>query len=102
MGSRWSLAEEFGVKSIRMVPCEEGVLEYGVPKTERLTGNTLAAALKFRTDMSGADYSIYWVIEGDQFAVSGDYVSVLCRQTLKEGRGDDDTFAKRCEKLTLG
>merc|ERR1712226_73467 len=42
---RAALAKEFGVESIHFVPIEGGVLEYGVPKDAKLSGNALLAAL---------------------------------------------------------
>ena len=43
----------------------------GVP----LTGQTLAAALKIRTDTTGAAYAIYWAKFGDTFKPTGSHVA---------------------------
>merc|ERR1719163_2536717 len=72
---RMELAAEFGVKSIELILCEGGVLEYGVPAETQLNGNTMLATIKMMCDLTGALYSLYWVGVGGEYVVAGDYAA---------------------------
>eukprot|EP00930_Biecheleria_cincta_P008354 TRINITY_DN109775_c0_g1_i1.p1 TRINITY_DN109775_c0_g1~~TRINITY_DN109775_c0_g1_i1.p1 ORF type:complete len:659 (-),score=120.82 TRINITY_DN109775_c0_g1_i1:61-2037(-) len=100
--TRSSLAREFGVKTVRLLPCEGGVLEYGVLKDEHLTGHALEASLKMRCDTSHAMYSIYWVEVDGQFVVAGHYTTPEHKAAMLKTHGSEHGFAEECEALKLG
>merc|ERR1712050_483602 len=77
-----------------------GVLEYGIPKEARLSGNTLAASLKMRCDTSGAGYALYWIEEDGQFVVAGDYVTPERKKAL-DAAGITTTFAEVSKGIKL-
>lgn len=97
--TRSALAQEFGIKSVRLLSCEGGVLEYGMPLDEHLTGHALEAVLKMRCDMTGAAYSMYWVEIGGAFVVSGYYINPKAQTPLQDS---EEGYTSQCQKLKLG
>ena len=51
---RATLAKEYGIKRLHLVPTNEGVFEYGTPADAFLSGPLMEASLKMRCDTSGA------------------------------------------------
>lgn len=100
--TRANLATEFGIKTIRNVPCPGGVLEYGIPKDEHLEGHSLDAVLKLRCDMANAAYAIYWVEMSGQYVVGGHYTIDKVKEMLQNERGSTHGYCEECESLKLG
>lgn len=65
-----------------------------------LTGNTLSASLKMRSDTSGAGYCIYWLKVGDEMVVADQYVSPARRQELLAS-GKTSSYAEASEGVKL-
>ena len=99
--TRAGLAKEFGVKSIRVIPCQGGVLEYGIPKDEQLAGNTLNSMLKMKCDIAGMDFAICWMEDDGKYVVAGDYATGACKTMYKAKRGNDDRFETKCKNVKL-
>lgn len=97
--TRGALAQEFGIKCVRMIPCEGGVLEYGVPSDEHLTGHALEAVLKMRCDVTGAAYAMYWVEMDGAFVVSGYYINSKSKTPLQDS---EQGYTSQCQQLKLG
>jgi len=53
--------------------------------TVPLTGQTLAAALKMRTDLTGAAYAIYWTKVKDELKVAGSRVATPAAKAFVDG-----------------
>jgi len=94
------LAKEFGIKRVSFVPTEAGVLEFGIPEKNFLTGPTLAASLKMRCDTSGAGYALFWKEAEGKLVVAGDYVTPARATALKE-QGKTTSFAEASKEFTL-
>lgn len=97
---RKDLASEFGIQALHLMPVPGGVLECGICAQDRLTGHTLAAALKMRCDSSGAGYSIYWTEVQGKFVVSGDYVAPKVQKALGS-KGLAGSFTDACRGVAL-
>eukprot|EP00931_Biecheleriopsis_adriatica_P102939 TRINITY_DN77844_c0_g1_i1.p1 TRINITY_DN77844_c0_g1~~TRINITY_DN77844_c0_g1_i1.p1 ORF type:complete len:690 (-),score=134.65 TRINITY_DN77844_c0_g1_i1:23-2092(-) len=98
--TRSALAKEFGIKAVRMLPCEGGILEYGVPQDEQLSGYAMEASMKMRCDTSDAVYCIYWVEINGQHVVAGfhttpDWVKQLGKEGISPG------YAIECQKYKM-
>jgi hypothetical protein len=65
-----------------------------------LTGDTLNASLKMRTDTTDASYSIFWSALNGMLVVSGDYVADKERDRLLE-LGLKSSFAEKSEAYVL-
>jgi len=61
-----------------------------------LTGETLKAAMKMRTDTSGAGYAIFWANIDGNLVVAGDYVTPARKAELAD-KGFDKSFAEESE-----
>mmetsp|Transcript_101968 Transcript_101968/g.287826 ORF Transcript_101968/g.287826 Transcript_101968/m.287826 type:complete len:644 (+) Transcript_101968:65-1996(+) len=75
-----------------------------VPPRERLdavhiTGHTMAAVLKMRCDITGADYAIFWVHVNGKLVVAGDYTTPAWSAELRAA-GKIESFAERSESVT--
>merc|ERR1712023_297658 len=57
---RSKLAKEFDIAKVHVVPVAGGVLEYGTPASDYLSGDLMKASLKMRCDTSGGGYALYW------------------------------------------
>eukprot|EP00931_Biecheleriopsis_adriatica_P099020 TRINITY_DN7325_c0_g1_i1.p1 TRINITY_DN7325_c0_g1~~TRINITY_DN7325_c0_g1_i1.p1 ORF type:complete len:656 (-),score=128.38 TRINITY_DN7325_c0_g1_i1:137-2020(-) len=97
---RVALAEEFGIALIHFVPTETGVLEYGIPKSAGLSGDTLGASLKMRCDTSGASYALYWRETDGKMVVAGVY-STPARQQALADMGKSIGFADASKEYVL-
>ena len=65
-----------------------------------LTGSTLRAALKWRCDMTGAGYAIYWVAVNGKLVVAGDYTTDGRQADLLK-KGIKGSFATQSENFEI-
>jgi len=96
---RKDLARDFGIEALHLMPVPGGVLECGICAQGRLTGHTLAAALKMRCDSAGAGYSIYWTEVQGKFVVSGGYTTPKVQDALR-ARGIAGSFVDASRNTT--
>eukprot|EP00931_Biecheleriopsis_adriatica_P099021 TRINITY_DN7325_c0_g2_i1.p1 TRINITY_DN7325_c0_g2~~TRINITY_DN7325_c0_g2_i1.p1 ORF type:complete len:630 (-),score=126.82 TRINITY_DN7325_c0_g2_i1:42-1931(-) len=97
---RAALAEEFGIAAFHFVPSKTGVLEYGIPKSAGLSGDTLGASLKMRCDTSGASYALYWRETDGKMVVAGVYTTAARQQALAD-MGKSIGFADASKEYVL-
>merc|ERR1711871_748338 len=97
-------AKEFGIKSLACVYFQGGVVEYGTPEVwpsiPRVVGPS-EAHLKAIVEKSGASWAMFWSEFGGKLSVTGHYITPERVAALKEKRGDDDNFPKRCYGLKI-
>eukprot|EP00418_Pyrodinium_bahamense_P089929 CAMPEP_0179041410 /NCGR_PEP_ID=MMETSP0796-20121207/16142_1 /TAXON_ID=73915 /ORGANISM="Pyrodinium bahamense, Strain pbaha01" /LENGTH=921 /DNA_ID=CAMNT_0020737773 /DNA_START=33 /DNA_END=2798 /DNA_ORIENTATION=- len=103
--SRTELYQQCGIKSICVIPFEDGVLEYGSlsrwqeePECPTFPKDEMRTAF----ETHGATYMMWWTQRNGKYVVAADYVTPLRRAVLKNLRGDDETFASKCRDLELG
>jgi len=59
------------------------------------------AQLKAIVEKSGAAWAMFWSEFGGKLSVTGHYIAPERVAALKEKRGDDDNFPKRCCSLSI-
>jgi hypothetical protein len=66
--------DEFGIRSIHLIPVEGGVFEYGVSSEATLTDVTLDATIELECEAAGASYAIFWKEGADRVStVAGSF-----------------------------
>jgi hypothetical protein len=90
---RSKLAKEFRIAKLHLVPVEGGVLEYGTPLMDYLSGDLMKASLKMRCDTSGAGYAMYWKETFGKLTIAGSYLSEGGKADLV-AMGKDKSFAE--------
>jgi len=107
---RGSLAADWGIQSLCLVPVPGGVLEYGT-SNEASTANWTCmedarqaimpkAELEKAFD-SGATHAIFWWRKGDEFVVGASYVLPERVQALKAARGDDKSYTSESASVKI-
>jgi len=98
---RGSLAVDWGIKSLCLVPVPGGVLEYGTsdgPCTadwtcmEDARQAIMPKAELEKAFTAGATHAIFWWRKGDEFVVGASYVIPERVRALKAARGDDKSY----------
>jgi len=98
---RGSLAVDWGIKSLCLVPVPGGVLEYGTsdgPCTADWTCMEDARqAIMPKSELekafkAGATHAIFWWRKGDEFVVGASYIIPERVRALKASRGDDKSY----------
>jgi len=90
---RAKIAKEFGIAKVHMVPVPGGVLEYGTPAQDYLSGDLMKASLKMRCDTSGAGYAMYWKETFGKLTIAGSYLSPASKKELI-AQGKTQSFAE--------
>merc|ERR1719247_3934229 len=90
---RSKIAKEFGIAKVHMVPVEGGVLEYGTPQQDYLSGDLMKASLKMRCDTSGAGYAMYWKESFGKLTIAGSYLTPARKKALI-AQGKTKSFAE--------
>jgi hypothetical protein len=97
---RAKIAKEFGIAKVHMVPVEGGVLEYGTPASDYLSGDLMKASLKMRCDTSGAGYAIYWKESFGKLTIAGSYLTESRKKALA-AMGRKQSFAEASYGIKL-
>ena len=103
--NRKELALQYGITQVAMIPFEDGVVEIG-RKVPLWDGVPVCASMPKRTlrkafEELGALYAVYWSLEGDEFKVIANYETREEIKRRKQLRGDDESFVKISQDLTL-
>ena len=107
---RAGLAATYSIRSVQVIPFEQGALEYGTiddrladwqGRPPPIAPQIPSYQLRRSFDALGATYAVLWQRQGDVIRLVADYTTTSWQQLLHEARSDGNSFTSQSRGFEL-